>query len=193
MTFAGQSEPRQPFLRAPAVVIGLIIVLVGAHVARIYAFPGTSTAWIYNYGFVPARYSHAYLYSHGLNPGNFLERALPFVTVFSGTSGVDVLNAPPEVVAALPGMTPLVLRQFLNDRGSLANDPKAIATALGEAKGNASTEKSQAYRLRIRVRLPNRREATSEVVISLRGDEDPYRVLSWQNDVVATRRAPAKL
>ena len=80
MTFAGQSEPRQPFLRAPAVVIGLIIVLVGAHVARIYAFPGTSTAWIYNYGFVPARYSHAYLYSHGLNPGNFLERALPFVT-----------------------------------------------------------------------------------------------------------------
>jgi hypothetical protein len=27
------------------------------------------------------------------------------------------------------------------------------------------------------------------VVISLRGDEDPYRVLSWQNEVIAQRRA----
>jgi len=80
MTVSGRSEPRQPFLRAPAVVIGLILALVAAHVARIYAFPRASTAWIYDYGFVPARYSHAYLYSHGLNPGNFLERALPFVT-----------------------------------------------------------------------------------------------------------------
>lgn len=126
-------------------------------------------------------------------PPVLVERALPFVTVFSGASGVDVLNAPPEVVAALPGMTPLVLKQFLNDRGSLPNDPKAIATALGEAKGNATSEKSQAYRLKIRVRFPNGREAASEVVISLRGDEDPYRVLSWQNDVVARRRAPAKV
>lgn len=80
MSSSGQSETGQPFLRAPAAVIGLIIALVGAHLARIYAVPGAGTAWIYNYGFVPARYSHAYLSSHGLNPGNFLERALPFVT-----------------------------------------------------------------------------------------------------------------
>jgi general secretion pathway protein K len=117
--------------------------------------------------------------------------ALPFVTVFSGAAGVDVLNAAPEVVAALPGMTPLVLKQFLNDRGSLLNDPQAIATTLGGAKGNTTTEKSQAYRLRIRVRFPNGREAASEVVISLRGEEDPYHVLSW-NDVIAHGRASAR-
>src|SRR5262249_25423524 len=58
----------------------------------------------------------------GLPPA-LVERALPFVTVFSGASGVDVLNAAPEVVAALPGMTPLTLKQFLNDRSSLPNDP----------------------------------------------------------------------
>jgi hypothetical protein len=29
----------------------------------------------------------------------------------------------------------------------------------------------------------------SEVVIRLRNDEDPYRVLSWQNDVPMPRRA----
>ena len=124
----------------------------------------------------------------GLPPA-LVERALPFVTVFSGAPSVDVLNAAPEVVAALPGMTPLVLKQFLNDRGSLPNDPTAIATALGGAKGSATRQKSQAYRLRVRVRFPNGREAASDVVISLSGDEDPYRVLSWQNDVVAQRRA----
>jgi general secretion pathway protein K len=128
----------------------------------------------------------------GLSPA-LVERALPFVTVFSGAAGVDVLNAPPEVVAALPGMTPLLLRQFLNDRGSFTNDPNAIAAALGEAKANATTEKSQAYRLRIRLRFPNGREAGAEVVISLRGDEDPYRVLSWQSEVVALRRASPKV
>jgi general secretion pathway protein K len=126
-------------------------------------------------------------------PPVMVEHALPFVTVFSGASGVDVLNAPAEVVAALPGMTPLVLKQFLNDRGAFANDPRAIAAALGGAQGSATTEKSQAYRLKIRVRFPDGREAASEVVISLRGEEDPYRVLSWQNDVVVRRRAPARV
>jgi general secretion pathway protein K len=127
----------------------------------------------------------------GLPPA-LVERALPFVTVFSGAPSVDVLNAAPEVVAALPGMTPLVLKQFLNDRGSLPNDPTAIATALGGAKGSATRQKSETYRLRVRVRFPNGREAAADVVISLSGDEDPYRVLSWQNDVVAQRRSAAQ-
>ena len=127
----------------------------------------------------------------GLPPA-LVERALPFVTVFSGAPGVDVLNAAPEVIAALPGMTPLVLKQFLNDRGSLPNDPTAIAAALGGAKGNAIVLKSQAYRLRIRVRFPSGQRAGSEVVISLSGDADPYRVLSWQNEVGPQRSMAAQ-
>ena len=125
----------------------------------------------------------------GLPPA-LVERALPFVTVFSGAPGVDVLNAAPEVIAALPGMTPLVLKQFLNDRGSLPSDTTAIEAALGGAKGNAIVLKSQAYRLRVRVRFPNGQRGGSEVVISLSGDGDPYRVLSWQNEV-GPRRPPA--
>ena len=123
----------------------------------------------------------------GLPPA-LVERALPFVTVFTGAPGVDVLNAAPEVVAALPGMTPLVLKQFLNDRGSLPNEPNAIATALGGAKASATTQKSQAYRLTIQVRFGNGRQTVSEVVIALRGDEEPYRVLSWQDNVAISRR-----
>ena len=126
-------------------------------------------------------------------PPALVRRALPFVTVFSGVSGVDVLTAQPEVIAALPGMTPLTLRQFLNDRARLPNDPAAIASALGAARQSAAVQKSQAYRMLINVRLPNGREIASEVVIALRNDEDPYRVLAWQNDVTTRRGAPARL
>ena len=123
----------------------------------------------------------------GLPPA-LVERALPFVTVFSGVSGVDALTAPPEVIAALPGMTPLTLRQFLNDRAALPDDAAAIASALGAAKSSATAQKSQAYRLLISVRLPNGRESSSEIVIGLGGGEDPYRVLSWQDDATVRRR-----
>jgi general secretion pathway protein K len=118
----------------------------------------------------------------GLPPA-LVERALPFVTVFSGASGVDALTAPPEVIAALPGMTPLTLKQFLNDRATLPNDATALASALGAAASNATAQKSQAYRLFIRVRFANGQQTASEIVIGLRGEEEPYRVLSWQDGV----------
>lgn len=118
----------------------------------------------------------------GLTP-ELVERALPFVTVFSGASGVDVLVAPTEVIAALPGMTPLTLKQFLQDRATLPNDSTAIATALGGAAANATAQKSSAYRILTRIRFPRGRETASEIVIGLRGKEEPYRVLSWQDDV----------
>ena len=123
----------------------------------------------------------------GLPPA-LVERALPFVTVFSGAPGVDPLSAPPEVIAALPGMTPLSLKQFLSDRAALPSDPAAIAAALGEAKALGTVRKSQAYRLLIRVHLQNGRNTASEVVISLRSVEDPYRVLSWQDNVSLPRQ-----
>jgi membrane associated rhomboid family serine protease len=74
------SAPRQPLVRAPAAVIWLILLIVGAHVARVYALPGSGAAWIYNYGFWPARYSHSYLVARGGNPGSLFDRALPFVS-----------------------------------------------------------------------------------------------------------------
>src|SRR6516164_1807754 len=96
----------------------------------------------------------------GLPPA-LVERALPFVTVFSGAPGVDPLSAPPEVIAALPGMTPLSLKQFLSDRAALPSDPAAIAAALGEAKALGTVRKSQAYRLLIGVHLKNGRNTAS--------------------------------
>jgi general secretion pathway protein K len=114
-----------------------------------------------------------------------VERALPFVTVFNGTPGVDALTASPEVIAALPGMTPLILKDFLDTRATLPNDPAAIAKALGPAASKAATAKnSKAYRILVRLHFPNDREAASEVVIRMGGGDDPYQVLSWQDVAV---------
>jgi general secretion pathway protein K len=133
-----------------------------------------------------------------------VERALPYVTVFSGTASVDVLVAPPEVIAALPGMTPLKLKQFLSDRSSMVNDTAAMAAALGDAGGTGGTgntagaggsatpQKSQAYRIDVQLRFPDGRQTASEVVIALRSKGVPYRVLSWQNDVPIRPRARAE-
>jgi general secretion pathway protein K len=120
----------------------------------------------------------------GLPPA-LVERALPFVTVFSGLSGIDAGNAEPEVIAALPGMTPLTLKQFLDDRPALGNDIQAITRALGSAGASVSSDKCNTYRLLIRLRLRNGWQTTSEVVIGLAHDETPYRVLAWHDGVAA--------
>jgi general secretion pathway protein K len=115
-------------------------------------------------------------------PPGLVERALPFLTVFSGAAGVDVLIAAPEVVAALPGMTPLVLKDFLASRAGLPRDATAIAQALGPAGAGATVPKSKAWRLRIVVRAAGGWRRASTVVIAPGGDNEPYRVLSRQDD-----------
>lgn len=78
VAFLRQDTSGQPFLRLPAVVAGLIAVLVGAHLMRVFEFPGSG--WLHLYGFVPARYSASYLAARGANAGSVIQQALPFVT-----------------------------------------------------------------------------------------------------------------
>jgi general secretion pathway protein K len=122
-------------------------------------------------------------------PPELVDRVLPFVTVFSGSPGVDVLIAPPEVIAALPGMTPSALNDFLNQRPGLSRDPSAIAAALGPARAGASVPNSKSFRVRTTLMFDNGRRTSSEVVIALGEDKDPCQVLSWQDDVEAGHRS----
>jgi general secretion pathway protein K len=124
----------------------------------------------------------------GLPPA-LVDRALPFVTVFSGLPKINALVAPPEVIAALPGMTPSGLKEFLSERPALPRDMAAIATALGPAQANATIEKSDSFRTLTTVKFDDGRKTSSEVVIGLGGEEDPYHVLSWQDEVQPASRA----
>jgi general secretion pathway protein K len=133
-----------------------------------------------------------------------VERALPYVTVFSKSADVDVLIAPPEVIAALPGMTPEILNNFLKQRPSLPHDQKAIAAALDPVK--ATLPETRAFRVLTTLRFDNGRRTSSEAVILLGNakgsdkantsasdkgkDEDkrPYSILSWQDQVETVSR-----
>lgn len=119
----------------------------------------------------------------GLPPA-IVERALPFVTVYSGMPEINVLDAPPQVVAALPDMTPAKLEAFLNKRESLPPDPELVMGALGGKQPGATLRGSDAYRVRIRFILPNGRPKESEGVILISpGEKEAFRILAWQDEL----------
>jgi general secretion pathway protein K len=117
-------------------------------------------------------------------PPALVERAMPYLTVFSGREDINVLDAAPEVVAALPGMTAERLNGFLGERPALArsNEPSALAQ-LGRARTGATMEGSRATRVTARINFDNGRRIVSEAVILIDGRDEPFRVLSWRDDI----------
>jgi membrane associated rhomboid family serine protease len=76
--FVESKSAREPFLRAPGAVIGLIAVLVAAHLARVFAPSALSERILNDYALNPARYSAHYLAVHHADPGSIVDRVLPF-------------------------------------------------------------------------------------------------------------------
>ena len=121
----------------------------------------------------------------GLPPA-MVERAMPYVTVFSGREDINVLDAAPQLVAALPGMTPERLNSFLGERATLPQGGgRSALTQLGSARTSATTEGSNAARVTVRLNFDNGRRMVSEAVILIDGGNEPFRVLSWQDDIDA--------
>jgi general secretion pathway protein K len=119
---------------------------------------------------------------YGLPPA-LIERILPFVTVYSGMPKVNVRDAAPEVVAALPGMTPALLNTFLDTReAGGAIDEQSLQGMLGTSQTGATTDASDAYRVQIRIAFDNGRQLESEAVILTGAGDAPYHVLYWRDD-----------
>jgi general secretion pathway protein K len=146
-------------------------------------------------GYVPrqALFSHANELSLvlGLAPA-LVERALPFLTVFNGSAGVDRTIAAPEVVAAL-------LDRASNRPGDAAGEPvgsisSGSTTTDGSAAPtrSAAVAKSPCYRVEIAINFRDGRHLASEVIIVLGDRVEPYRVLSWQDDLEALRAMPGR-
>jgi general secretion pathway protein K len=117
-------------------------------------------------------------------PPYIVERVLPLVTVFSGGAQIDVRVAPPEVLSALPNVTPEEVQKVLAQRAQDPLDGEDLLQVLESARASASVKTSPAARVRMQIRLDNGRTARAEVVILvlLKGGEEPYRVLSWRDD-----------
>jgi membrane associated rhomboid family serine protease len=80
MAFLQSAPPRQPFFRAPSVVLWLIGGLAALHLARVTRPGDQPQSLVYEFGLYPLRYSRAFLESHMANPGTVWERAVPFVS-----------------------------------------------------------------------------------------------------------------
>jgi general secretion pathway protein K len=119
---------------------------------------------------------------HGV-PDAFVQRMLPYVTVFTGQAQVDALAAAPEVLAALPGVSPQVLQTVLAARNAGALDRTSLQQLAGSSSAalTAGTE-VRTFRVAVRVDFDNGHHSAAEAVVLLPDDGPaPYRVLSWQN------------
>jgi general secretion pathway protein K len=117
-------------------------------------------------------------------PPVIIEQAKPFLTVYTGKAAIDVLDAAPEVVAAIPGITPNLLQSLAEARRTEGADSQAVARMLGTLpmQGVVSIEGGDTYRVQVRIRYDNGRQAAAEVVIRTGGGGDkPYGVLWWRN------------
>jgi general secretion pathway protein K len=126
----------------------------------------------------------------GLPPA-LVERALPFVTVFNGSSDVDTAIAAPEVLAALPKKKSSGQKDAFGDGPASSIDTTASGGAPAPASDTA-TVKSPCYRIETTISFNSGRRTSSEVVIALGDKVEPYRVLSWQDEVEPRNSVPAR-
>ena len=116
-------------------------------------------------------------------PPHIVERVLPLVTIYSGIGQIDVRVAPPEVLSALPDMTPERLQIILAQRAQNPQDSQTLLKLLGSAAALANVTQNPAARVQVQIRLDNGRIARAAVVILVfRNDTEPFRVLSWRDD-----------
>jgi general secretion pathway protein K len=113
-------------------------------------------------------------------PPAIIERAKPFLTIYSGKPQIDVLDAAPEVLAAIPGITPNMLSALAEARRTAA-DPQSLQGVLGVLQSVATIEGGDTYRVQVRIRYDNGRQEASEVVILTGLPDRPYRVLYWRD------------
>jgi general secretion pathway protein K len=117
-------------------------------------------------------------------PEAVIERALPHLTVYSAQAQVGILDASAQVLAALPGMSPERLHDVLAARQATPQAAQGLLAMLGPAQTFASAEPGKTFRVTVQVVLENGRRMRSEVVILVsEEDTEPYRVLSWNDDV----------
>jgi general secretion pathway protein K len=119
-------------------------------------------------------------------PPQLIERAKPFLTIYSGKPQIDVLDAAPEVLAAIPGITPALLSALAEARRTGA-DPQSVAQMISALplQGVVTIDGGDAYRVQVRIHYDDGRQDGAEVVIRTGLTDKPYRVLAWRDGLDA--------
>jgi general secretion pathway protein K len=118
----------------------------------------------------------------GVPPG-WIERVMPYITVYSGVPQVNIFDASPFVLAALPGVSRQQVNAVLAARDLPGADGQALLALLGDAKDGATAEPGNAVRVTVAVQFDGGTRTSADIVILLGDDaNEPYRVLSWRDD-----------
>ena len=117
-------------------------------------------------------------------PPDLVRRTLPLVTVYSGIAKVNILDAAPQVVAALPGMTSDRLNAILAARQNNGTDTQKLAELLGPLQGLVTTQAGRTFRVTVNSSFPAGMRKSSEAVILLfNNGPEPYSILSWRDNI----------
>jgi general secretion pathway protein K len=115
-------------------------------------------------------------------PPFLVERALPFVTVYSARAEINVVAAPPEVIAAVPGMTPDRVYALLSQIGRGPQNAEFLKAFVGDQPG-ITVEAGKTARVAVRMDFDTGHRVQGEAVILLGGETgEPFRILSWRDD-----------
>ncbi len=114
-------------------------------------------------------------------PSELVDAAVPFVTIFNGRAQIDVNEAPPQVVYALPGINPDAAEQILKQRDP--RNPQAVLRLLGPAQSSVAIGGRRATRASVHVGLDTGRKVNADVVLLITDNNpEPYRILAWRDD-----------
>ena len=94
------------------------------------------------------------------------------MTVYNGHPEIDVRVAPPQVLSALPNVTPDQLQKVLAGRLQRPIHGEALLKLLGPARELARDTPNPAIRVDARIRLDDGRTARAEVVIFVSQTDD---------------------
>jgi general secretion pathway protein K len=115
-------------------------------------------------------------------PPILIDCALPYVTVYSGQAAIDVFDADPAVLSALPGITPDRVALLMSQRQGASQD--VLRAQLGMAAQYVTVQPSRTNRVSVAIRFKSNRRVFSEAVILLADkDDEPFRMLSWHHDI----------
>jgi len=115
-------------------------------------------------------------------PAALVDNALPFVTVFNGRAEIDVNEAAPEVVAALPNINSNVVDAILQQRDPL--NPQKVLSLLGTAASSVAVGGRKAARAALHITLDTGRKVNADAVLLIgeNNSPEPYRILAWRDD-----------
>jgi general secretion pathway protein K len=115
-------------------------------------------------------------------PAALVDNALPFVTVFNGRAEIDVNEAAPEVVAALPNINSNVVDEILQQRDP--QNPQKVLSLLGTAASSVAVGGRKATRAALHIMLDTGRKVNADAVLLIgeNNSPEPFRILAWRDD-----------